>query len=148
MIPLLGVIQDLHGLLLIAVTGCPLIQLVLGAAAEFQQLFPVLLEKVEDTGNGGVLLFLSLSKSQTTHMDMEATGPGLMAGVAQIHSSFADLLPGYLLELVAQGHGVRDDLKSLFQGAIMLAVDPFLFFVGDPQEFFGVGAVLPGSIDF
>ena len=71
MIPLLGVIQDLHGLLLIAVTGCPLIQLVLGAAAEFQQLFPVLLEKVEDTGNGGVLLFLTLARSQTTHMDME-----------------------------------------------------------------------------
>ncbi len=71
-----------------------------------------------------------------------------MAGVAQIHSFFADLLPGYLLELVAQGHRVRDDLKSFFQGAVMLAVDPFLFFIGDPQELFGVGAVLPGSIDF
>ena len=148
MIPLLGVIQDLHGLLLIAVPGCPLIQLVLGAAAEFQQLLPVLLEKVEDTGNGGVLLFLSLSEGQTAHMDMEAAGPGLMAGVAQIHGSFADLLPGHLPELVAQGHGVRDDLKSLFQGAVMLAVDPFLFLVGDPQEFFGVGAILPGPIDF
>ncbi len=55
-------------------------------------------------------------KARRLTWDMEATGPGLMAGVAQIHSSFADLLPGYLLELVAQGHGVRDDLKFLFQG--------------------------------
>ncbi|SCI59309.1 Uncharacterised protein [uncultured Blautia sp.] len=140
--------QNLPGLILVAIPGCPLIQLVLGAAAEFQQLSPVLLEKVQDTGNGSVLLYLGLSKGQTAHMDVKAAGPGLMAGVAQIHGSLANLLPGHLPELVGQGHRVRDDLKSFFQGAVMLAVDPFLFLIGDPQELFGVGAILPGAIDF
>ena len=80
-------------------------------------------------------------------MDVKAAGPCLIAGVAQIHGSLADLLPGHLPELVVQGHGMGDDLKPLFQRAVVLAVDPLFAVIGDFQELSGIGAIFPGPID-
>ena len=109
--------------------------------------FFIMVTKTPQYGDDGILLLLGLSKGQTAHMDVKAAGPCLIAGVAQIHGSLADLLPGHLPELVVQGHGMGDDLKPLFQRAVVLAVDPLFAVIGDFQELSGIGAIFPGPID-
>ena len=97
----------------------------------------------------GILMFLGLSKGQAAHMDMKAAGPRLMAGVAQIHGSLADLLPGHLPELVVQGHGMGDDLKAIVQGAVVLAIDAALTgIIGESQNLRGILRVLAALVNF
>lgn len=148
MAALLGVLQNIPGLLLVAVPGRPAVQLPLGAAAELQQLLPVLLEEVQHPGDGRVLLCLGAAKGGPAHMDMEAAGVGLVAGVAQLHSPAQQLLPGHLLRMVAQRHGMGHQLKAIVQGAVVFAVEPLLPFpVGDADQFPGVVVALSSLVD-
>ena len=63
MAALLGVLQNISCLLLVAVSGRPAVQLPLGAAAELQQLLPVLFLKFNpDFSRLGRLLLLSQEK--------------------------------------------------------------------------------------
>ena len=80
-------------------------------------------------------------------MDVEAAGPGLVAGVAHGPGGGQHLRPWHFPEVVVQGHGIGHQFEAVVQGAVVLAVEPPLPPVGDVQQLPGVGAVLPRSID-
>lgn len=146
-VALLGIVQDLHGLLLVAVPGGPALQLPGGTAAELEELFPVLLEEVEDPGNGGVLLLLRNAEGHAVHMDVEAAAAGPMAEVAQVNGFPAEFFPGHFMELAVQGHGVGHQLQTVVQRAVVLDVEEFLLGVGDPEKGTGVVPVLAAAVD-
>lgn len=78
---------------------------------------------------------------------MEAAGTRLVGAVAQASGLVQNLFPGHILAVVVQSHGVADDLKALIQGAVMLAIGPFLSVVDQPKNLPGVAIVLSGTID-
>jgi len=79
-------------------------------------------------------------------MDVQAAGPGLVAGVAQGGSSAENVCPGHFVEMVVQGHGVGHQLQTVVQGAVILDVE-VLQAVGDGQQFSGIIRVFPRAID-
>ena len=146
---LLGVIQQFLRLVLIAVTGSPTLQLVLCPPTEFQQFLPVLLKEVQDPGNDRILLLLRVTESAPIHMDMEATGAGLMAGIAQADRFLENLGPGHFFHVIVQGHGMADQLEAFIQGTIVLAVEVFqAVAVGSLQDLLGPVIILAAEVDF
>ena len=73
--------------------------------------------------------------------------PCLMGAVAQASGLVQNLFPGHMLAVVVQRHGVADDLEALVQGAVVLAVGPFLSVVDQPKNLPGVAVVLSGAVD-
>ena len=92
-------IQDLLGVFLQSVTVSPSAELLLGTAAEFQQLLPVLFKEVQNPGNDCLLLFLGVAKGSTVDVDMKATGTCLMGQVAQLFCFVQHLRPGHLSQV-------------------------------------------------
>ena len=140
-VALLGKVQDLHGVLLIAVTGGPPLQLLPGTAAEFQQLLPVLFEEIEHPGNGGILLPFRGAEGSPAHMDVESAGSSPVAAVSHSYRFFADRLPGHGVQLSIQGHGVGYQLKALVQRAVVFDVQQGLALIGQLQQCPGVLAI-------
>ena len=79
---------------------------------------------------------------------METAGARLMGAIAQASGLVQDLFPGHMLAVVVQSHGVADNLEALVQGAVVLAVGPFLFVVNQLENLTGVAVVFSGTIDF
>lgn len=143
----LGPVQDVPGAVPVPVPGGPAVQLPLGPAAEFEELLPMLLEKVQHPGNGRLLVGIGVPEGITAHVDVEAAGAGLVGEVAHADGLPEEVLPGHFGAVVAEGHGVGHQLKAVVQGAVVLAVEPRLTLVGDGQEAAGVVAVLAGLVD-
>ena len=78
---------------------------------------------------------------------MQAAGACLMGAVAQTSGFVQNLFPGHMLAVVVQGHGVTDDLEAFIQGAVVLAVGPFLSVVDQPKNLPGVAVVLSGTVN-
>lgn len=130
-----------------AVSGGPLVKLARGPAAELQQFFPMLLEKVEDSGDHNILRRRSSSKGVPADVDMEAAGSRLMGAVAHTDSLLENGGPGHVFFVVLQAHGMGDDLKAVLQGAVMLAVDVLRFPVGDLHKLSSIGGAFPALVD-
>ena len=90
---LLGVVQELFWLVLIAITGRPLVELVLRSAGKLQKLLPVLFKEEQDSGNHGVLLCFRLTKSIAVDMNMKSAGARLMARVTHLYGLLQDGCP-------------------------------------------------------
>lgn len=118
-----GVLQNLHGLVPVAVPGGPADQLARGAAGEFQKLHPVFLEEVQGPGDGGVLVGFCLPEGIPADVDVQAATAGLVTAVAHLHRGTAQRGPGHLVEMVVQGHGMGDDFEAVVRGTVVLAVD-------------------------
>ena len=58
-------------------------------------------------------------------MDMQATGAGLVAEVAQADGLLENGFPGHLLLVEVQGHGVGYQLQAIFQRTVVLDVEKF-----------------------
>ena len=110
---LFGAVQHRLGVVLSAVPRRPLLHLIPGAAAEPQQLIPMVLHKEQDAGNHRLLLLLRFTKGVPVDMNMEAAGTGFMAGVAHADGLGYHCTPGHFREVVAQCHGVGDDLHAV-----------------------------------
>ena len=143
----LGVEQDVLGVLLQPISGGPLSKLAAGAAGEFQHLLPVLLEEIENPGDDFVLFLQGISKGSTVDVDMEAAGACLVGPVAQASGLVQDFLPGHVTAMVVQGHGMADNLKAFIQGAVMLAVGPFLSVVDQTKNLPGIAVVFSGAVN-
>ena len=148
MIALLGVVQKLGGLLLVSVTGGPTLQLAGCAAAELEQLLPVLLEEIEHPGDGAVLGSLIQAEGAAADVDMEATGSGAMAEITQLHGLFAQLCPGHSVKLPVQRHGVGHQLQPVVEGAVVLDVGEVSVPVGDIQKRKGVRCTFTRTVNF
>ena len=147
-VALLSKVQNVHGVLLVAVPGRPPLQLPLGTAAELQQLLPVLLEEVEHPGDGGILFGSSVAKSRTAHMDMEPAGAGPVTAVAQREGFFAEMFPGHVVKLAVQGQRMSHQFKALVQRAVVLDVHQRAGLIGDVQQFPGIVRVLTAFVQF
>ena len=78
---------------------------------------------------------------------METAGACLVGSISQASGLVQDLFPGHMLAVVVQGHGVADNLKTLIQRAVVLAVGPFLSVVDQLENLSGVAVVLSGAVD-
>lgn len=143
----LGVEQNVLGMFLQAIPGGPLGQLAAGAAGEFQHLLPVLLKEIENPGDDLILFLQGISKGGAVDVDMEAAGARLMGTVAQTSGLVQNFFPGHVTAVVVQGHGMADDLEALVQGAVMLAVGPFLSVVDQLENLTGVAVVFSGTVN-
>ena len=78
---------------------------------------------------------------------MEPAGPGLMAGVAHGARLAQHAGPRHSILLVAEGHGVGDDLEAIVQASVMLAADMLLRSVPKVQDSPGVLTHLSAAVD-
>ena len=81
---LLGVVQELLRLILVAITGSPLVELVLRSAGKLQKLLPVLFKEEQDSGNHGILLCFCFTEGVAVDVNMKSAGARLMAGVTHL----------------------------------------------------------------
>ena len=94
-IPVKGSFRFVHqflGVVLAAVPASPAAQLFRVTAAEADQLVPVLLKEVEDSGDDLFLLLNSIPEGVPVDMDMEPASGGLVATITQ-----RDRFPGQFL---------------------------------------------------
>ena len=145
---LFSMVKDLHGRILIAIPIGPLLHLTVGAAAELEQLLPVLLEEKQDSCNDLLLLGDVVAKGGAVDMDMQAAGLGLMAPVVQLSGLLQNGLPRHGLHVVFEGHRMADHLEAVVQAAVMLAVDALRFCVGDLQQFPGLVVRFSALVQF
>jgi len=80
-------------------------------------------------------------------MNMDTAGVGLMAPIAHLHSFGHELLPGHFVPVEVKRHGMGDDLKSIIETSVMLAVGQRLFCIGDIEQSSGVAGQLTGTVD-
>ena len=73
--------------------------------------------------------------------------PLLMGAIAQASGLVQNLFPGHMLAVVVQSHGVADNLEALVQGAVVLAVGPFLSVVDQPKNLPGIAVVFSGAVN-
>ena len=78
---------------------------------------------------------------------METAGTRLVGPIAQTSGLVQDLFPGHMLAVVVQGHGMADNLEPLIQGAVVLAVGPFLSVVDQLENLTGVAVVFSGTVN-
>lgn len=70
----LGAVEYLLRVILVAVASRPLLELVLCASAEFEQLGPVRFEEVEDSGDGFLLLLVCVAEGFAADVDVKPAG--------------------------------------------------------------------------
>ena len=66
----LGVFEDVFGLVLVAVTCRPAVELTAGTAAELEQLFPVSFEEVQDSCDDFILFGFGIPERGTVDVDV------------------------------------------------------------------------------
>lgn len=120
----LGVFQDFLGPVFVAIASGPAFQLSRGSSAELEKFLPMLLHKVEDPGDGGLLFFLRFPEGFSADVNVKAAGLGLVGTVAQRAGCAQDLRPGHLFLVVLQAHGMRDQLEAIAEGTVVLTVEP------------------------
>ena len=148
MAALLGVLQDFLGPVFVAIPSGPAFQLSWGPAAELEKLLPMLLHKVEDPVDGGFLFCLCFPEGLPADVDVEAAGLGLVGTVAQRAGCVQDFRPGHLFLVVLQTHGMRDQLKAVAEGTVVLTVEPLgETNVGLRQNLAGVVTPLAAFVD-
>ena len=148
MAALLGVLQDLLGPVFVAIASGPAFQLSWGPAAELEKLLPMLLHKVEDPGDGGLLFCLRFPEGFSADVNVKAAGLGLVGTVAQRAGCAQDLRPGHLFLVVLQTHGMRDQLEAIAEGTVVLTVEPLgETDVGLGQNLAGVVTPLAAFVD-
>ena len=130
-----------------AIPGGPAFQLARGTTAEFQQLLPVFLKEIQDSGNAGLLLPVIQAEGRPAHMDMEAAGPGLMTPIVHSDRLAQDCFPRHILLMEIQSHGVRHDFKTFVQRTVVLAINQIFPGICQSQNCFGVSRVFPGSVN-
>ena len=146
---LLGVVQELFWLVLIAIAGGPLVELVLRSAGKLQKLLPVLFEKVQNAGDHGVLPCFRFTEGIAVDVNMKSTGACLVAGVTHLHGFPQDVRPRHFRLMVGKRHGMRHHLKAVVQRAVVLAVEVFnTVAVCNGHDLGGVVIVLTGSVHF
>ena len=79
---------------------CPAVHLGLGAAAEPQQLRPKLFHKVEQTGNRGLLLFVSTAKGQARDVNVQAASACRMTKITHALRFAEDFRPRHFVQMV------------------------------------------------
>lgn len=144
----LGVLQDLLGPVFVAIASGPAFQLSRGPAAELEKFLPMLLHKVEDPGDGGFLVCLRFPEGFSADVNVKAAGLGLVGTVAQRAGCVQDFRPGHLFLVVLQTHGMRDQLKAVAEGTVVLTVEPLgETNVGLRQNLAGVVTPLAAFVD-
>lgn len=145
---LLGVFEDVFGLVLVAVTCRPAIKLTSSAAAEFEQFFPVTLEKVQDSCNDFVLFTFCIAECVTVDVDVQTAGTALMGGVAEAGRFLKNRLPRHFVLMEHRGHRMSDDFDAVFERTVVLAVDVFqtVLMCGFDNPF-SIGITLSCTVD-
>ena len=105
-----------------AVSRRPAVHLALCAAAEPQQFCPEFLDKVEQTGNRGFLLFVSTAKRQTRDVNVQATSACRMTEIAHALRFTEDFRPRHFIQMVCKCHWVRDKFQTIVQAAVRLDI--------------------------
>ena len=108
----------------------------------------MLLEEEEYPGDGCFLLPLIIAERVTGNVDVQPASSGLMAQVVHLTRLFDHLRPGHHVHVVGKAHRVADDLKAVFQAAVMLAVNVLVVRVANLQDIAGVVLGLTGAVDF
>lgn len=148
MAALLGVLQDLLGPVFVAIASGPAFQLSWGSSAELEKLLPMLLDKVEDPGDGRLLFFLRFPEGLPADVNVKAAGLGLVGTVAQRAGCAQDFRPGHLFLVVLQAHGMRDQLEAIAEGTVVLTVEPLgETDIGLRQNLAGVVTPLAAFVD-
>jgi hypothetical protein len=98
----------------------------------------MLLHKIHNTTDCGILYVGIRSKSVATAMHVKAAGRGIMRGISHFQSLLKDLFPIHLGGVVFQGHGMADDLEPVADATVMLAVDMIAGSIGDVAQLFSV----------
>ena len=144
----LSVLQDLLGPVFVAIASSPAFQLSWGSSAELEKFLPMLLHKVEDPGDGGLLFFLRFPEGFSAEVNVKAAGLGLVGTVAQRAGCAQDLRPGHLFLVVLQAHGMRDQLEAVAEGTVVLTVEPLgETDIGLRQNLAGVVTPLAAFVD-
>ena len=78
---LFSVLQNLFGAVLVTIASSPAVHLVLGSAAEFQQLQPVVLHKIKHPGNALVLCFPGTAEGCSVDVDVKSASACFVAAV-------------------------------------------------------------------
>ena len=145
---LLGVFEDVLRLVLIAVACCPAVKLTSGAAAELEQFFPVPLEEVQDSCDDFILFGFGIPECGTVDVDVQTAGTALMRGIAETDGFVEDRLPRHFVLVEHRRHRVRDDLQTVFERTIMLAVDVFqTVAVCGFEDAFCIGSTFACTVD-
>ena len=115
-------VHDCFRGMLITISCRPAVHGVFGTAAEFQQLIPVMLHKIQDSGDHLVLFFLIVGKSIAVYMKMQAASACLMRTVALANGMVHDVFPRELVNVIVHGAGVRNQFHAIVQRAVCLDV--------------------------
>jgi len=144
----LGVFEDVLRLVLIAVTGCPAVELTSGAAAEFEEFLPVTLEEVQDSGDNFILIGFSITECGTVDVDVQTAGTTLVRSVAQTDGFVEDCLPRHFVLMEHRRHRVSDDFDAVLERTVVLAVDIFqtVLMCGFDNPL-GIGITLSCTVD-
>ena len=78
---------------------------------------------------------------------METAGACLVGSVAKTSGLVQNFLPGHMLAVIVQSHGVADNLEAFIQRAVVLAVGPFLSVVDQLKNLPGIAVVLSGTVN-
>ena len=89
----------------------PAIHLGLRAAAESQQFRPEFLDKVQQAGNRGLLLFVGTAECQTGDMNVQSAGSCRMAEIPHALRFAKDFRPRHFVQMVFQRHRMSDKFK-------------------------------------
>ena len=133
---------------LVAVPGCPALQLAVCPAAEFQKLVPVLFNEEQKPRNARLLLQDTFAKGAAADMDMQSAGFRFVGTVAELNCLLHHLRPRKILRVTFQRGRMADDLKAVVQTAVVLAVNSLCILVSDGKDFFGVAADFARAVNF
>ena len=131
-----------------AVPRCPAVHLRLRAAAEAQQLRPEFFDKVEQTGNRGLLLFVSTAKGQTRNVNVKSAGSCRMAEVPHALRFAKDFCPRHFSQMVLKRHRMSDKLQAFIQATVRLDVQVFGIGVRDVKELLRIAVDCAAVINF
>ena len=143
----LGFVHDLFRSGFGTVALGPLFQLTGCSSAEPENLLPIRFKEEHDPSDGIFLIFPGISEACTVHMDMKSAGCRFMGEIPEIQGFIHYFSPGHPMMMVMKGHGVGDEFEAVFQTAVLLDVEVFLFAIGRITDRTGMVMIVSAFID-